>query len=492
MELTKIKPFKMVGNLYFVGTKQASCHIIDTEEGLIMIDTGYRESVDGILESMAELGFDPLDIKIILHSHGHYDHTYATPAILEHAPSAETYINFNDLKYLPGGFTPDHDIKDGDVIKLGSTEVLCLFTPGHTEGVTSFFFNVEEDGETYRCGMFGGAGVNQIKWKFFDRYNVSYRMRREFLASTRRLLSEKVDVCVGNHVGQIDTYGKLERLAAGEKNPFIDPTEWEKFLIAQIERIEKTMKKDARESFVNYAHRGAPAYCPENTMLSFYTGLYMGSNGIETDIQKTKDGVLVIYHDDTLERLLGIEGSIADYTYEELRQYDIVNGELRDKIPTFEDFLSHFAHFNITFALELKVAGIEREVAAMVYKFGLEKKVVITSFIFDAVVEMRRCAPELRTGYLVRLYRNPDDKKLENAYCDAVRRADEAGIDEICPSARDLTPELVEAWHRLGFRVRAWDIKDEELMRYAYDVGVDGMTCNFPDKLTEYIRSQNN
>ena len=67
MELTKIKPFKMVGNLYFVGTKQASCHIIDTEEGLIMIDTGYRESVDGILESMAELGFDPLDIKIILH-----------------------------------------------------------------------------------------------------------------------------------------------------------------------------------------------------------------------------------------------------------------------------------------------------------------------------------------------------------------------------------------------------------------------------------------
>ena len=490
MELTKIKPFKVVGNLYFVGSKQASCHVIDTGDGLIMIDTGYEASVPGILESMAELGLDPAEIKVILHSHGHGDHTFATPGILEHAPAAETYLNFNDIKYLGNRFMPDHDIKDGDVIKLGNTEVLCLFTPGHTEGVSSFFFNVEEDGATYRCGMFGGAGVNQIKWKVFDKYNVPYRMRREFLASTRRLMSEKVDVVVGNHVGQCDTYGKLERLANGEKNPFIDPTEWGRFLEKQIVRIEETIKNDARDSFINYAHRGAPAYCPENTMLSFYTGLYMGSNGIETDVQKTKDGVLVLFHDDNLERLLGIEGCIADYTYEELRKYDIVNGDLRDKIPTFEDFLTHFSHFNITFAIELKVAGIEREVAAMIYRFGVEKKVVITSFIFDAVAEMRKCAPELRTGYLVRLYRNPDDKKLENAYNEAVRRADEAGIDELCPSARDITPELVEAWHRLGFRVRAWDIKDEEIMRYTYDSGADGMTCNFPDKLTEYIKSK--
>ena len=85
--------------------------------------------------------------------------------------------------------------------------------------------------------------------------------------------------------------------------------------------------------FVNYAHRGASTFCPENTMLSFYTGIYMGANGIETDVQVTKDGVLVLFHDDTLNRILGIDGSIKDYTYEELRTYNVKNGLLFDKIP---------------------------------------------------------------------------------------------------------------------------------------------------------------
>ena len=66
--------------------------------------------------------------------------------------------------------------------------------------------------------------------------------------------------------------------------------------------------------FINYAHRGASTYCPENTMLSFYTGVQMGANGIETDVQRTKDGILVLFHDDTITRVTGKEGSVADYT----------------------------------------------------------------------------------------------------------------------------------------------------------------------------------
>ena len=66
--------------------------------------------------------------------------------------------------------------------------------------------------------------------------------------------------------------------------------------------------------FVNYAHRGASEYTPENTLLAFYTGVYMGANGIETDVQMTKDGILVLFHDDTILRLTGAPGSIRDYT----------------------------------------------------------------------------------------------------------------------------------------------------------------------------------
>jgi len=77
--------------------------------------------------------------------------------------------------------------------------------------------------------------------------------------------------------------------------------------------MEKT-DKGIRGVFVNYAHRGASAYAPENTFLAFYTGLYMGANGIERDVQMTKYGVLVLFHEDTITRLTGAEGSASDYT----------------------------------------------------------------------------------------------------------------------------------------------------------------------------------
>ena len=246
------------------------------------------------------------------------------------------------------------------------------------------------------------------------------------------------------------------------------------------------------KKFVNYAHRGASTYCPENTMLSFYTGMYMGANGIETDVQVTKDGVLVLFHDDTLNRILGIDGAIKDYTYAELLEHDVVNGSLRDKIPTFEDFLSHYAHFDITFAIELKVTGIEREVAAMIHKHGVADKVIVTSFIFDAIAEMKRVAPELRIGYLTKLTRKTEDGSIVDIADEIVSKVIALGAYEICPKGSDITAERVAEWKRLGLGVRAWGISDTDIMKKVYDAGADGMTVNFPDKLTEYIGEKNN
>lgn len=75
-----------------------------------------------------------------------------------------------------------------------------------------------------------------------------------------------------------------------------------------------------QNDFVIYAHRGASHYCPENTMMAFYMGMQMGANGIETDVRRTRDGLLVLFHDETLTRVTGAEGSIADYTYDELQK----------------------------------------------------------------------------------------------------------------------------------------------------------------------------
>jgi glycerophosphoryl diester phosphodiesterase len=146
-------------------------------------------------------------------------------------------------------------------------------------------------------------------------------------------------------------------------------------------------------TFVNYAHRGASEYLPENTMLAFYTGIYMGANGIETDVQRTKDGTLVLFHDDTLMRVTGQSGSVGDYTFEELQAFDVSKNGFTDKITAFEDFLKHFSHRDITFAIELKGAGVEKDTADLLRKYGLQKKAVVTSFAFEYLRTFRQYAP---------------------------------------------------------------------------------------------------
>ncbi len=247
---TKVKPFRMIGNVYFVGTVEASCHLIDTGDGLILIDTGYKENADTVVESMNALGFDVKDVKIILHSHGHYDHTDATEKLLKLVPSAKTYLSFRDIKYIKG-FTPDFDIRDGDVIELGNTKIECWFTPGHTEGSVSFFFDVVENGRVYRAAMFGGSGVNQLRKDFMDKWKVPYICRELFFDSVERLLQRKVDVMLGNHTWQNHTLEKFARMGQTESNPFIDPSEWGCYLTRVRSSLEKIIAEESRTKLVN-------------------------------------------------------------------------------------------------------------------------------------------------------------------------------------------------------------------------------------------------
>ena len=228
--------------------------------------------------------------------------------------------------------------------------------------------------------------------------------------------------------------------------------------------------------FVNYAHRGASEYTPENTLLAFYTGMYMGANGIETDIQMTKDGVLVLFHDDTIMRLTGAEGSIQDYTLEQLRQFTFENNGLTDKIVVFEDFLQQFGWRDITFAIEIKQAGIEPQVVDMIRKYNIQSKTIVTSFMLGSVRATKAYAPEQKVGLLTKEVTEELLAELQTI-----------GAEQLCPYAMDVTEETVARWHAQGFEVRAWGVKDEILMRQVYDAGAEGMTVNFPDKLTSYM-----
>ena len=236
--------------------------------------------------------------------------------------------------------------------------------------------------------------------------------------------------------------------------------------------------KKEKKSIVNFAHRGASEYAAENTLSSFCMGLEMGANGIETDVQITKDGVLVLFHDDTLARVTGREGAVADYTYEELLEMRVRNEKTgaEDVILRFEDFLRYFGWRDLTFAIEIKLPGYEAEVLEMMDRFGMKEKSVITSFKFECIERVKALRPDYRVGWLMKDYSEEGNERLRGI-----------GGEQMCPQAKYLTKEKVAAWRAAGFGVRAWGITNEEVMVHACECGVDGMTVNFPDLLTKHL-----
>ena len=230
---------------------------------------------------------------------------------------------------------------------------------------------------------------------------------------------------------------------------------------------------------INYAHRGASEYAPENTLSSFYLGLLQGANGIETDVQKTKDGVLVLFHDDTLDRVSDSSGKLCEFTLQELRQVKIYGNSTTgfyDRIVTLREFLEKFSGYDIDFAIELKGADVEEETLEMVKEFGIMNKTTFTSFQYDYIKKIKELDRTARVGWLTS---STDDE--------IITRILEIGGEEIAPKAELITEELVEKWRKAGLGVRAWGVFSVALMKKMCQLKVDGMTVNFPDRLYEFL-----
>ena len=231
---------------------------------------------------------------------------------------------------------------------------------------------------------------------------------------------------------------------------------------------------------INFAHRGASQYAPENTMVSFRMGIQMGANGIETDVQKSKDGVLVLFHDESMKRVLSIDGKICDYTWDELKDLDA--GSFKDekykgeKLVRLEDFLIEFGSSGIKLAIEIKQRGVEEETLAMLRHYAEDEDFTITSFIFDSISSLAsdKHAPQL--GFLSKSYSD-----------ELISQLKDMGIVEYCPEAAFVSEEIVRKVKNAGLRVRPWGIKDVGLMNKMVDLDVYGMTVNFPDLLSKRL-----
>lgn len=244
MEQNVTAPVKYTDCLYYIGTRYSPCWLLESTDGVILIDTAMPDDLNIILSRITEVGHSVSEVRHIIHSHGHIDHIGCTAAIVK-LSGAKTYIGYGDEDAVSGkndlqwtkefnmpfevAFEPDVIIHDGDRLAIGNREFLFLSTPGHTRGVLTFFFNVTDRGREYRAGMFGGAGLNSLSFAYLDQYALPHTLREDFIKGIDRVYHEKVEVHLGNHLGDNRHFEKFAALG-GEKNPFVDTTTWQLFL----------------------------------------------------------------------------------------------------------------------------------------------------------------------------------------------------------------------------------------------------------------------
>ena len=255
-----VKPFRIWANLWFVGNADVGAYLLDTEDGLVLIDTTYPTSQALMIQSIWEAGFDPGKIRHIFHTHGHFDHI-GTTAFLKSLSGAKTYLGEGDAAMFreqpelmlakEAGpayievFTPDVVVMDGDVFQFGSTEIRCVATPGHTMGVLTFFIRLHENGEEKTAALCGGIGINTLSRDFIEEFHVGF-YRELFVSSMHKIMFEHADIVLGNHTAQNDTLGKRERMLQDPEgpNPFIDPDEWTPFIRRALQNYENMVRDE--------------------------------------------------------------------------------------------------------------------------------------------------------------------------------------------------------------------------------------------------------
>lgn len=262
------EPFCIYGNLYFVGNTWCSSHLIDTGEGLILLDTPAYSELAYLINNIYKLGFKLEDLKYILVSHAHHDHYGAVKALV-HLTGAKTFIgrvDGEDMDAHPEAFAnmgrdtyrysetfkADVQLEDGDIVELGNTKIRCVLTPGHTIGVMSHFWTAYGEEGPKKVGIYGGAGFVTLRKSFREAHGLGDWICEAFSTSIDKVWNEEVDIMLGNHPFHNDTYEKHERAASRKENPFIDPAEWQRFLTELRMRYAEFRSKTEEEVMEMY------------------------------------------------------------------------------------------------------------------------------------------------------------------------------------------------------------------------------------------------
>jgi metallo-beta-lactamase class B len=249
-----VKPYKVIGNVYYVGATEVSSFLIVTSQGLILIDSGFLETVPLIKQNVAQLGFRFEDIKILLNSHAHADHAGGL-ARLKEMTGAKLMVSEADAALLARGgkndpnfgdhflFEPvkaDRMLRDGDTVQLGDVTMTARLTPGHTPGCTTWTMKVREGSKTYDVVVIGSTTIPGYKLVG----NTGYPNIVSDYESTFRLLKTlPCDVFLAPHGSFYSMLEKMQRLSANPgENPFIDKRALTQF----VDRTERAFRAELK------------------------------------------------------------------------------------------------------------------------------------------------------------------------------------------------------------------------------------------------------
>lgn len=253
-----VKPFRVVGNIYYVGVTGVTSFLITTPKGHILLDSGLPETVPLIQESVKQLGFRLEDVKILINSHAHFDHAGGF-AQLKKLTGAQLMISEADAKLISDGgrgdfqwgdklsFEPaqvDRILHDKEQIELGGVTMVARLTPGHTKGCTTWTMKVREAGRELDVVFVGSTTIPGYKLVNNSLYP---NIVEDYAASFTLLKSLNCDVFLGPHGGFFNLEEKKLRLEKGAKtNPFIDPEGYKQY-IAWTEKAYLQQLKEERQ-----------------------------------------------------------------------------------------------------------------------------------------------------------------------------------------------------------------------------------------------------
>ncbi|MDQ8734876.1 glycerophosphodiester phosphodiesterase [Paenibacillus sp. LHD-38] len=239
------------------------------------------------------------------------------------------------------------------------------------------------------------------------------------------------------------------------------------------------------KNVINFAHRGASGCSPENTLAAFQKALELGATGIETDVQLTKDGRIIVIHDESLARTAGLNKLVKDTDYDELAALDAGSWFAPDfhdqRIPTLEQLLELLKPTGIVLNIELKngvfpYPGIEEKVIQMVRAYRMTERVILSSFNHYSLALCKQLAPEIRTGvlYMEGLYRPWN-------YAASLQ------ADALHAYKLAVTPEWVAEASAHGIAYHPFTVNNMAEMERLVEAGVNGIITDYPDRLAEML-----